>query len=807
MKTISLFTTAVLWLTAAVAGAMPTLPNKCEVFKPGVLLDNTVKESVLNEFLIPAKKKKKNAWGQDGSNTGRYWIVYSDRSSNTTYEQPGGGTACDQLEFNEKVCIASIKDDYALVYVETQRGESYPTISTRARCRGWIPMKHLLLWQECPTNEFGIYNKALIVGNIDKLKDDEHIGSYYSNPETQEGRKELHSQAHFFFVMKRDPDTGLVLLSKESNIEGKSTRENNIGGVPATKELYGWISEGMYAPWSQRTCLEPNWEEKAMADLRGTTVPVYSSATGKNSYVGTRIGIFERKNSVSGNNPATEYRMEPNTLRYPLLGNDRKADKYKITAFANLGGVSATTAMADISKAEADIQQSLDALRTVNIIVVIDGTKGMEKFFPVALEAIARANEYFGKENRNVKAGVVIYRDYADGDNVTEFLPMRRATDQSISDFLRRGGKYGVKSSDKDKTDTEALYKGLEVALDTRKMGYSKDNSNLMFVIGDCGNAPTDNQCLTPDEIVGRCVENRIQLQAFQVCNIQSKAYNMFRNQMGDIVVDNMKKQYEKLGKGIKLTYKELDNGYDAVFDVPKESTFFIGGIRNARNNQEMDASSLYALVMSTSKVFNEALDNMERTHSTEAISENALSAIDMNFLKGRVSGNSIKVLQDRKYLTAFEGFVEKASGNGRDYWQPVIYISKPELMQLMESLSPVMEVINTHSSSRKPYVDAMKALVRTMLPDVSESAMNQMSNTDIMNMITGLNVRTSALETHSLIDIQSEQKVSKQQFDGILYNFSDAYKKLERISQEKYAFSYKRNGVWWYWIPATSLP
>ena len=501
------------------------------------------------------------------------------------------------------------------------------------------------------------------------------------------------------------------------------------------------------------------------------------------------------------------FRLDPNIRRYPLLDNDRKGKFYKITAFAHDKGLSVTNTQMKAAEAERMLLESLDKLRTVNIILVIDGTQGMEKYFDAALEAIRRASEYFGKENRKVQAGVVIYRDYTDGQYVTEYLSMRNAKDVSISDFLRKGGKYGVKSSANDATDTEALYKGLEVALDANKMGYSPDNSNLMFVIGDCGNDPSDSRCLSQDEITKKCVDNRIQLLPFQVRNIQSLADNLFRKQMGDIVVSNMKQQYSKLGSGIKLEYEDDKDGWDAKFDVAKESTFFIGGMRFAHNNQELDVSRLYALVMSTSNKFNAVVENQESKLSPSVITNEAISSIDENFVKGRIGAAELKALRENKYLMAFEGFTPQKSHNERDYYKPVIYISHKELNALMDQLKPVLDAAQNQSDNRKPYVDAMKGLVRSMLPDISESEMNKMDNTEVMNRIMGLNVRTNALESHSIIDIQSEQKVTKEQYDNLISQFLEHYKKLETIRSTKYAFSTTQNGDRWYWIPAEDLP
>lgn len=800
LKLLSLYIGCFLFSTPL--AAKPQLPSKCEAFRPKLLLNFTVMQADLDDMISPPKKKA-SSWGQDGPSTNLYWEVFSDRSGNTVYEGPSESSyACGTLDFNEELRIASIKNGFALVYSEKQNGTQYPTISRRAEVKGWVSMHHLLLWRDCPTNGYGIYNKALIVGNIDKLKNDNHIGSYYTNPATLEGKNNLRSTGQFFFVMKKDIETGLVLLAKESRVGG-NLRET----------LFGWVSEGMYAPWSQRTCLEPNWDSQVVSDLRGERIPVYATADGKkpkgtsSQDIATTIEIGARTNSVSTNNPATRFRLDPNILRYPLLENDRKGQFYKITAFAHEGGSSAASTMAKAAEAEQELIKSLDNLRVVNIILVIDGTSGMDKYFDAALEAIRRANDYFGKENRKVQAGVVIYRDYTDGQYVTEYLSMRNAKDVSISDFLRKGGKYGVKNSPNDQTDTEALFKGLEVALDAKKMGYSPQNSNLMFVIGDCGNDPSDSRCLSLEEITSKCVANRIQLLPFQVRNIQSLSYNLFRKQMGDIVVSNMKQQYSKLGSGIKLEYEDDKDGWDAKFDVAKESTFFIGGMRFAHNNQELDVTRLYALVMSTSNKFNAAVENQESKLNPTVITDDAISAIDENFIKGRISAAGLKALRDNKYLTAFEGFTPQRSQNDRDFYKPVVYISHPELRTLMEQLKPVLDAAENHSDNRKPYVDAMKALVRSMLPDISESEMNKLDNTEIMNRIMGLNVRTNALETHTIIDIQSEQKVSKQQFDNLTAQFLEHYKKLETIVNGKYPFSSRRNGVRWFWIPAEDLP
>lgn len=146
-------------------------------------------------------------------------------------------------------------------------------------------------------------------------------------------------------------------------------------------------------------------------------------------------------------------------------------------------------------------------------------------------------------------------------------------------------------------------------------------------------------------------------------------------------------------------------------------------------------------------------------------------------------------------------------TGGKSYYWRPVIYISKPEFESMMAKLQNVYEAVENDKDAREPYVEAMKALVRSMLPGVTESEMNSKTNEEIMNAVAGLNERTETLENYKLIDIQSSDVVTDDMFRAITTKFIDKYKKLDQIRNMKYKFSVNRNGVWWYWIPADDLP
>lgn len=777
-----------------------TLPNQCAAFRPEILSKTIITQSEIDELLKSGRQSKANAWGQAVS-TNLYWNVFSDRSNNETYQSPQAGSPVyKKLEFGQQLRIAQIVDNYALVYVETQSGRTFPQISSEARrsgSMGWIPMNHLLLWTDCPANESFIYKKALIVGNIDHARDDAKIGYIFTNP-NGDGKKKLQSTMNFFYQMKVDEENGMVLLAKESRVGGK------------INYFYGWVSKGSFAPWEQRHCLEPNWDKLVVTDLFNTSIPVTSRKSGREF---TSIVIGAKKNRVS-KKLDTEYRLDPEVLRYPVLANNGKS--YDATIFAEEGKPTNTATMAEVATGEAALSKANEDRSIVNIIMVIDGTRGMEKFFPYAKEAVKRAEEYLNKENaiRTIKVGGVIYRNYSDGPKVTDMLVMSQPNDRKVDQFFNNGGNYEAQNV--SNTDFVALYKGLEVALDAEKMGYSRENCNLMFVIGDAGNALNDTKCLSQEQIISKCIKNRIQLSSFLVRNIDSPASQQFGKQMRSIVMKNMEGQYAELGSNIKSSYKELSDGYDFQFNVPESTAYFIGSFRKAALGQDMDETRLYSLVKSTSERFEEAMSKVQNTLVnakeiiTEETSGSALdktaSTIANNLLKG-ILGDSYNAVKATNFIMAFEGVVPQKSPGGLDYWKPVIYISHPEFKQLMTNLKPVMDAVENNPEDRKPYVDAMKGLLKSMLPGISEQKMEKMNNKEIMYMIMGLNVKSETLEKNRLIDIQNEQVVSPEAFAGLVSDFIGKYRKLEEIQEKKYPFTTKRNGVPFYWIPVEDLP
>ena len=792
-------------LLSITSKAQTELPGQCQAGMPKILNSELIKEKEIKQFL------ETSDWGQS-QKVDKYWVVYSDRENNITYNKPDKSSGrFSSLNFNEELRIAKLQNGFALVYKEEKTSSIYPKINS-GKTRGWVPMSNLLLWNSCPTNDLGIYRKALPVINVDEYikHKDSNIGKIFKNPIAKSGQARLMTGMDFYFVMKEDSESGLVLLSRLCNLVGNTSQV-----------LYGWVSKASFVPWNQRSCLEPNWnrevaEKFAALPSDKKNVPVYRNSNLTDQACTMPLG---RTNDLGKR--ATMYRMYPDEMRYPILDNDEKKDEiYKVTAFARPDG---RGHVARIRKDKDDtkikmVEDKMKEQRVINLIFVVDGTSSMKSFYDPVQKIIQEAKNYFGKQEGNVvKCGAVIYRDYPDKNFCTEYLPMTSPTDPTLTSFLQSGGKYGIKSV--AIPETEAMYKGLELALDANKMHYSPKNSNMMFVIGDCGNAPDDKNCLTEEELVKKCVENRMQISAFQVFNGTSQAYKLFRRQLNKLISESLNGQYRtNQVKGLVTKWRDLEDGYEFSTNLPDEQKFYIGNTRNAPNGEKMNVAKLYDIVKDSYIQFNTAIEARVASllhsdewamYDDETVTERTAAAtVNLNFLKDAFGEEGLKKLKEENMLTAFKGFTRQTDPElGESYWQPVIYISEDEFKDLMTNLQGVMAAVSSGSDDRRPYVTAMKTLVRTMIPDITEAQMQQKGNKEIMAMVAGLNVSSDALRGRTLEEIQDNKIVSQEEFQGLVTNFVDKFNKLDQMRTSEYPFSIMRNGTRWFWIPVADLP
>ena len=755
------------------------LPVKCEAFLPKIILDNAVlKESDANALM------KDPYFGQKSQKPieRKYWIAYSDREMNKTYTTPGGSTMHSILSWNEPVRIAKISGKYALVYWEPNMRTVWPKISADAVCLGWINMDNLLLWDSCLADEKGIYYKALVCRNVDAKSND--FGQAYRHPTDKSRLFAMDGAMRFYFVMKRYSN-GNVLLSTQHTLAGDSD-----------KVLYAWLPESSYIPWNQRSCIEPTWDEEDVE---------YLAAKGAKAIIYDAKGNLASTASFKTNNkPYSEYkyRMNPSVLRFPIL-DGTTSTKYECSSF--------TAQDISILDPDAERHAQMEKLKKVKLTIVIDGTRSMEEYFPATYRAIQEGCEYFDAAKYDIRVGVVIYRDYADGESgLYELYPFSRPNDPYLFEFLSTGGNYGIKSSTADKTHSEALFYGINKALDQLKV--DPQESSLMLVIGDCGNALNDTQGPTQEVLEKKIVDQNVNLVSFQVRNLDSEPWNLFNRQILSIEKNTLQAKYDNLVKGTKVRGRVTSDGQEFYNDVQPDA-LYIGTHKYATRGSKISPDVLVTLMkesmMKYSALVQHHLDlivdptyNSASIPTSQDIKDATAFEVNKEWLKQRVKNAGGELL-------GFRGWTDKKHYSGIDYYKPILFISSEEFIELLKRLEPVYQVARDASADdRKPYVEAVYQLLKSFTPGLTDEQIRKLGPHNVSAMIQGLNVKSSSMSNQrSLTDISDPRVVKAPEYRRIVTEFARKYENLRHLKDGGYEFVKIFNNVKYYWIPIEDLP
>ena len=795
---------AVLCLSVTIMmSAQPKLPGQCEVWLPKVI----DKEVVSKKDAYTIAKKP---YGQSPAPAQKsYWIVFSDRDNNTTYEQPKKGAAkCTELSFNERLIIASIKDGYALVYSEP-KAELFPLISSAAKSKGWVPMSNLLLWTKGLADDADISYKAVICANLNVSGSDAE-GKLYRNPNGK-AVGQLKTDMHFYFIMKEEGSK--VLLGHYASLPTDSGRG-----------LYGWVDNNSYVPWNQRTCLEPTWERSdvewlAKNQKKWQVYPNQNKMTGK----APAEDVFTSRKRNAKDQYSSEYlyrTMPANRLRYPIL--EGCTDKlYHCSSFGTLGK------KAEVQNVDSDIHSAIENINNteiINIGIVIDGTSSMKPYFTSVKNAIVEGCKYFGSK---VNVAVAIYRDKEDGEYILETFPSAggftdNPNNQNLKKFLDSGGKYGVKSVASG--ETESVYYGIKTAVE--KFNFNPKQSNLLLVVGDCGD--NGKMGVTREDVIDLLASKKISLMAFQVRNKSNDAYQTFNTQLTYIMKQSLQKRYENqaavrgnVSKKAHVSAVQMKDGsgWDIFNEnkVNKDKDIDLYRYVHRRNpalDKDMNVDELTRLMETTIGDWNQQITYL-RGIAQNVVDGAGFEANDdgdgtlTDALGELFGGDNARFERIRKAnsLTSFRGWTYKQEPSSkRNLYKVVVFLPAPELKTLVNKLEPVYKVARNRSNDRQPYFDAMVTLAGSL---IAQDRIKDAKYKEIIAKVFGLDSSTTDLGGPSLTDIVDPNVVSQQQYLDLVNKMKTSYEKLLRIMGEEYPFIYETAGSKdkYYWLPSEYLP
>ena len=769
----------VAWLCALTIVAQPQLPAKVEAKLPELLKKAHPNEDDLNaEFRSGTNSK----WGQKRGALDQFWIAYSDRDNNTAYmsSNTNAQKSPKKLSFGDKVFIAKIENDMALVYTDT-RPEAYPKISSVAKSVGWVPMDNLLLWNTCPADKRGVTNKALIAIKLNEMQQGEQYqGRLYKNPDDHSQSQMLSMDMNFYFVMKMSKDDTQALLCLQSTFTG-----NN---------LYGWVKKNSYTPWKQRTCLEPNWSRAYVEGHKGTKMYVYPD---ENAMDANGFATYWEYGWTNGDeNPFMQYRMKPDQLRFPILDVPNSQGVVRCTSFADKTGSS------NISGGiGGNINDISDKMMHMNLIFVVEATTKMKDYFPSIKSALLECKTR-AKTGMTVKAGIVLYRGTAQGNGGIESVALTNPDDARLVQMLDASKANGsLTGSDA----SVALSQAIERAADKSKMGIDKDERTLIINVGYHGDVGEEE--LTNSNVLARHLsDNNIQLMSVQMMRTQTGSCQRYNDQMLALIKENADMQYKKFEAEARFFPRNDNTGFQ---HRSNKQVLFAQLLYNNKLGEALTPAKLKSNLNDGVSVF---ANTMEAYLSRFEKSANNID-FDPAFLKHILGERGFSAWKAQKAISAYDGYARLSDSQGEPYWHYILYLSAGELEELIKRLQPAAEAARQRLKDRKPYIDAMKGVVRAQLKEemtMSDKDLENMTPEQLDEKIYGINIPTESMDRltgHSIKEISNMNTFSNADYDELLNKVSEKYERLKRIQNSDYRYKMTVSHVDYYWIPLEELP
>lgn len=757
----------------------PVLPKKVKVGKPAILEHQPCKLEELKNVFCAERK-----WGTKKT-ASKYWIVYSDRSHNVLYSDANKTRKLEAtLAFKQEVVIADVQGDMALVYEDRSLNlDHYPMISQdKAKWLGWVPMDHLLLWNKCPTDRRGVQYKALLSMNLNEMRDDfdKFKGKYYEHPENDNNPKDLHMDMSFYFIMKESD--GRALLANSPTI--------------GERGLFGWVDYSAFSRWNQRACLEPNWSSTFVQNHKGEDVALYFDKDLK-----VRATRWEYGKSNGDVESWYEYRMDPAQFRFPILDKVEEGDEsIHCTAFSRLSGGKVNYANYDEGNREVteDVEQIRKMRGRMNLIFVVEATTEMNGIFPAIKESIKKCEGIAG-QGLNVKVGAVLYRGAAQGASGIETVALTNYDDPLLNKKLEAKNANGKIT---DKNRDVALSLALEKAADAEAMGYNKDHNTLLLIVGSRG-APEDDRTFESSQLLDKLLENNVQVMSIQVVRSITGSWVNFNEQMRTLIKKNVQRQYEAIGDKPKFNPTEGGYNFYSEKNSSDESVLFAEYRYSKELGKALSPAEVTSYIDSGINKFAEISEKWA-DHFEEALGD---IEFDPQFLERHLTPEGYQQWKKVKAISALEGYTELKAEDNQKYWKYILYLSGDELKGLTSEMKQVYEIAKEGSGDRKPYINAMKAIIKSHLGQNDDEKIDKKSVEELQELLYGLNVHNDDREyNYTLEEIQDPRVVSSVEYQTILDDFVKKYERLDGF-RKNYRYKVKVGEDYYYWIPIEELP
>ena len=636
-----------------------------------------------------------------------------------------------------------------------------------------------------------IPRKSVILTSIDEAR---NVGGvlqtqkrYYSSP-NRKNRYEKGTPRSFqpLFVFK---ETGTSVLLGGSDVLDGSVKTNK-------SKIYGWINVADKTDWDTRVALEDAQSSLALEE--------YSSSKLNGYITQNEITTCVEENLCDSKKSIAQFSVGPtrnNVMRRPVIQNiDHNIKKVISVAKDNKGN----------KVYEALLTEARRLQSNVNIVFVLDATASMRPYYKSisnSLEKVINNNQKIIKSN--LKLGVVVYRDYADGKSAYDVQPL-------TTDFNKV--KKAINSTvcqSKDKDLPEAQFNGLINGIE--EVGFNADESNIIVLIGDCGNHVDDKNGYALNNIIDLFGKYKTNLISFQVKSGADNSFYTFNEDVMDVIFEVANKKIEGKGSDLKIKLESNNNNTIKLKmikgDEPDYENMF--GLLVYSGNEPSSPKLLESTIENTLKEYMlsisnniNILENYVRTGGpTGSKPPEGLIIYMMDVLK--CSREEAKDHLRKTEFTVQAYVAIDYFGNGVESQVPVVLLTESEKNNLVKSLRKLTEGVYASAELKKVFQDNIIYICKSIIgQNTSTETIENLSLNQIWNIILGVDFGNKNMKDKKLNELTAMKKKDFKRF----------YKDFEMVAKEFCDASYVHTdslinrrfdigGSYLFWIPLEDLP
>lgn len=760
------------------------------------------------------------------------WIVFSDRSPNQTFSDPGpNGTPLTQLGFMEWYIVVDRSGDY-LRLAKQDRIPKNQTLDSDVKDYGWIKYNRLLLWKRCLVSDNHINRKAMILNTMDVFNERQATGAlddqsidFKLSPGVNMSSSNFKATLFEFFYVYKEVEVGnqkYCLLSVNPELPGDISDAGNV--------VKGWVQKSRMTLWNHRIAIEPNWDLPAAIERsQGFPAMFFIDQPSAELYgSGTRPSMATTvwKSDPLQTRPGGQWRRFPLLERNidPITGESTGVIKAGVMGEVILRSVnnSSDTLHIDpilLEEYKRLLNSMIAKRRNINIVFVVDGTLSMEPYYPMIERGVHEAELALNNTQNQINYAAVIYRDYEE-----EFAEWR-----NICTLSQGGALTWIQDKSYHNTNTstaERPYYGLQGAV--RGVGLTPSERNIIILIGDAGNHHEETK-VNLQTLINDMADLQCSFLAIQVHKGTHDSYEDFPQQMKDLAWDvnsNLLNKHMDYGNRLGFNFTPewtqvavnkhvLQNGIMAAWVVESQP-----GIMQPSQLAELIETFIQRADEHNDWLIQVIKDMiLGRVVLDDLVSADSNPVLDPNSFVFPMAGSFLQFLQssglDSTHLDLmkkekFQIYVEAWAPDFIDDQEYSVF--KRVLLMSTEELSDLRIVMRElkYSSGdvRQHLYDVALSVLGNFTGEEDVQILEEMTYGDLNELVFGMPSRTGFLSEVRIGDIREPNLVSDDEIASWTAIVNTAYDTIRRIqSDESFERKFYSDEQIYYWIDEDILP